>query len=65
MGQVQAHTGSFAGGSLVMAVALCLGGGLVLLVRHDAPEKVAPQGENVRPRSDSEHSCERRDRPIG
>ncbi len=45
MGQIQAHSGGFMGGSLVMAVALCLGGALVLLVRHDAPEKVAPQGE--------------------
>ena len=43
MGQVQAHTGGFTGGSLFMAVALCLGGGLVLLVRHDAaPEAAAP-----------------------
>ena len=35
MGQVQAHTGSFTGGSLTMAVALGLGGALVLRVRHE------------------------------
>jgi MFS transporter, ACS family, tartrate transporter len=35
MAWVQAQTGSFAGGSLCMAAALVVGGGLVLLVRHD------------------------------
>ena len=35
MGQFEARTGSFAGAALVMAAALCVGGGLVFLVRHD------------------------------
>ena len=36
MSQFRAYTGSFAGGSLCMAAALCFGGGLVFLVRHDS-----------------------------
>ncbi len=36
MGQFRVYTGSFVGGSLCMAAALCIGGGLVFLVRHDS-----------------------------
>jgi MFS family permease len=38
MGQSHDRTGGFADGSLCMAVALCLGGCLVFLVRHDSTE---------------------------
>ena len=38
MGQFRVYTGSFEGGSLCMAAALCIGAGLVFLVRHDSHE---------------------------
>ncbi len=45
MGQVKDRTGSFAGASMSMALAVGVGGALVLLIRPDAaPEKAAPEG---------------------
>ena len=54
MGQLQARTGSFWGGSLLMAAALCVGGALVLRVRPEAA--LDDPGKK---------SCERRDGPLG
>ena len=44
MGQVQALTGSFRGASLFMAVALCIGGSLVFLVRREGAAARSPSG---------------------
>ena len=53
IGQIKDRTGSYTDGLLVVAALLCVGGLLVLRVRHDATlENNRPSGEPASPRND-------------